>query len=75
MVGEAPAYLAELIAAKEAAEHAPAAGPASDVLAADLESLLAALTDAQSRTHLPGEARAHDDLDAFVVRIRLTYGR
>ncbi|WP_062646016.1 nucleotidyltransferase domain-containing protein [Streptomyces maremycinicus] len=70
-VAESPGYLTELIEAKEAAEHGPAAGPSRDVLAADLEVLISTLEEARLRTELPPEPRAHADLHAFVVRARL----
>ncbi|MGG2465205.1 DNA polymerase beta superfamily protein [Streptomyces sp. RGM 3693] len=69
---DAPAYVPELIAAKEAAEH----GPAGDVvppdrLRADVAALHARLDDAQAATALPTAPAGRDALHDLVVRVRL----
>ncbi|MBW5482991.1 nucleotidyltransferase domain-containing protein [Streptomyces bambusae] len=69
-IPQAPAYLAELIEAKTAAEHAPAEGPQRAALEADVQALHQALDEAQATTRLPAEPGAHAALDAFVVRVR-----
>ncbi|MCP9959529.1 nucleotidyltransferase domain-containing protein [Streptomyces sudanensis] len=70
-VGEAPAYLAELIAAKAEAEHGPADGTDTERLRADVEALHRALDDARAASPLPGDATgAHDALHDLVVRAR-----
>ncbi|MDA5285960.1 MULTISPECIES: nucleotidyltransferase domain-containing protein [unclassified Streptomyces] len=66
-VPEAPAYLADLVEAKVAAEHGGYAGPPPT---ADYEALHAVLDAAQAATALPERATAFDALDAFVVRAR-----
>jgi predicted nucleotidyltransferase len=71
-VGEAPAYLPELIAAKAEAEHGPAAGVDQARLTEDVEALHGALDAAQQASRLPDSAAgAHDALHALVVRARL----
>lgn len=74
LVGEltAPPYVAELIAAKEAAEH----GPAGEVvdparLRTDIEVLHARLDAAQSATTLPDAPGGRDALHDLIVRARL----
>ncbi|CAL9285549.1 nucleotidyltransferase domain-containing protein [Streptomyces sp. NPDC030392] len=74
-VGEAPAYLRELIAAKAEAEHGPADGTDRERLRADVEALHAALDAAQAASALPGAVTgAHDALHDLVVRARLGQG-
>lgn len=68
---EAPAYLPELIEAKESAEHGPAVGLAREGLARDVAALHQVLADAQAATALPDEPSAYGALDDFVVRVRL----
>ncbi|MEU5214018.1 nucleotidyltransferase domain-containing protein [Streptomyces sp. NPDC020742] len=74
LVGEvaAPAYVPELIAAKEAAEHG-AAGDVVDAarLRADVEALHARLDAAQAATALPDVPGARAALHDLVVRARL----
>ncbi|MFE5618245.1 DNA polymerase beta superfamily protein [Streptomyces sp. NPDC056524] len=70
-VGEAPAYVAELIEAKAAAEHGPAQVDLARVRD-DVEALHGVLDAAQAATALGGEATgALDALHDFVVRLRL----
>ncbi|MGW8556078.1 nucleotidyltransferase domain-containing protein [Streptomyces tubercidicus] len=73
LVGElaAPAYLPELIAAKEEAEHG-AAGEVVDAerLRADVDALHARLDAAQDATALPGAPGAHEALHDLIVRAR-----
>ncbi|MFE5631493.1 DNA polymerase beta superfamily protein [Streptomyces sp. NPDC056543] len=70
-VGEAPAYVAELIEAKAAAEHGPAQVDLARVRD-DVEALHGVLDAAQAATALGGEAAgALDALHDFVVRLRL----
>lgn len=69
-VGEAPAYLPELIAAKAEHEHG-----AADVdharVQADIERLHVVLDEEQATSALPDAPGVHDALHDFVVRIRL----
>ncbi|MCK7623228.1 nucleotidyltransferase domain-containing protein [Streptomyces sp. RS10V-4] len=68
----APAYLPELIAAKEAAEHGPAHGlVAPERLLADVVALHARLDAAQAATALPDAPAGRDALHDLVVRARL----
>ncbi|SEG58564.1 hypothetical protein SAMN05216223_106441 [Actinacidiphila yanglinensis] len=69
-VPEAPAYLPDLIAAKAAAEHAPAPGLAPDRLLADVEALHTTLSAAQGASALPAHPTAQDGLHDLVVRTR-----
>ncbi|MGW2207501.1 nucleotidyltransferase domain-containing protein [Streptomyces sp. NPDC001774] len=70
-VAEAPAYVAELIEAKAAAEHGPAQGDLARVRD-DVEALHGVLDAAQAATALGAEATgALDALHDFVVRLRL----
>ncbi|QHC21898.1 nucleotidyltransferase domain-containing protein [Streptomyces sp. GS7] len=74
LVGElaAPAYVPELIAAKEAAEHGPAGAVVDPArLRADIEALHARLDAAQAATALPDVPGARDALHDLVVRARL----
>ncbi|MFD3875011.1 DNA polymerase beta superfamily protein [Streptomyces sp. NPDC058623] len=66
-VPEAPAHLADLVAAKVAAEHGGYAGAPPT---ADYEALHAVLDAAQAATALPERGSAFEALDAFVVRAR-----
>ncbi|MGW2632910.1 nucleotidyltransferase domain-containing protein [Streptomyces chattanoogensis] len=74
LIGElaAPAYVPELIAAKEAAEHG-AAGEVVDParLRTDIEALHARLDAAQTATTLPDAPAARDALHDLIVRTRL----
>lgn len=70
-VPEAPTYLAELIAAKTEAEHAPQAGPGQDVLEREVAALQAALDSAEERSDLPDRPTAEPELHEFLVRMRL----
>lgn len=70
-VGEAPAYLGELITAKAEAEHGPAAGTDRERLRADVEALHRALDDARAASPLPETPTgAYDALHDLVVRAR-----
>ncbi|GGU85258.1 nucleotidyltransferase [Streptomyces albospinus] len=74
LVGElaAPAYVPELIAAKEAAEHGPVGAVVDPArLRTDIEALHARLDAAQAATALPDAAGARDALHDLVVRARL----
>ncbi|NXY97286.1 nucleotidyltransferase domain-containing protein [Streptomyces sp. BR123] len=66
----APPYLAELIEAKAAAEHGPAAGADEARIGRDFQALHAVLDAAQAGSALPDGATAHAALDDFVVRHR-----
>ncbi|OIK25399.1 nucleotidyltransferase domain-containing protein [Streptomyces malaysiense] len=68
---EAPAYIAELIAAKAAREHGTLPGLDRSRVAADVERLHTALDEAQAATSLPDAAAGHGALHDFVVRVRL----
>ncbi|CAL9377770.1 nucleotidyltransferase domain-containing protein [Streptomyces sp. enrichment culture] len=71
-VGEAPAYLGELVAAKAEAEHAPAAGTDPERLRADVEALHRTLDEARAASPLPDAVTgAYDALHDLVVRARL----
>ncbi|MFI1830481.1 DNA polymerase beta superfamily protein [Streptomyces sp. NPDC020412] len=72
-VGEAPGRLRELIAAKEAAEHGPAAAAGVDraAVAAQVETLHAVLEQARSDSALPAAPSVREALGEFVVRVRL----
>ncbi len=74
LVGELamPAYVPELIAAKEAAEHGPAGAVVDPArLRTDVEALHARLDAAQAATALPDAPGARDALHDLVVRARL----
>ncbi|MDT0458661.1 nucleotidyltransferase domain-containing protein [Streptomyces sp. DSM 41527] len=67
----APAYLPELIAAKEAAEHGTAGGVVDpERLRGDVEALHARLDTAQDATALPDAPGAREALHDLVVRAR-----
>jgi uncharacterized protein len=69
----APAYAAELIEAKAAAEHGAAHGVVDEArLRGDIEALHAELDAAQAASHLPESPapEAHDALHDLVVRAR-----
>jgi predicted nucleotidyltransferase len=68
---DAPGYLPDLIAAKAAAEHAPAALDDERRVRTDVETLHVVLEEAQKATELPDEPSAFDDLDRLVSRARL----
>lgn len=69
-IGEAPAYLPELVAAKAEREHGPA-GVDHARVAGDVERLHRVLEEAQAASGLPDAPVAHDALHDFVVRVRL----
>ncbi|MGD3107499.1 nucleotidyltransferase domain-containing protein [Streptomyces sp. YGL11-2] len=74
LLGElaAPAYVPELIAAKEAAEHGPAGAVVDPArLRTDIAALHARLDAAQAATALPDAPGARDALHDLVVRARL----
>ncbi|MFI1396438.1 DNA polymerase beta superfamily protein [Streptomyces sp. NPDC020681] len=73
-VPAAPGYLPELIDAKAAAEHGPAAGLTEGTVRADFEALHEVLEAARTASDLPQEpgAYAYDALHDFTVRVRLT---
>ncbi|MFE5857712.1 DNA polymerase beta superfamily protein [Streptomyces sp. NPDC056500] len=68
---DAPSYLPELIAAKAAAEHAPAIGLDVAAVHDDVEKLHDVLEQAQRDSALPGEPLARRALSELVVRVRL----
>ncbi|MEU5303591.1 DNA polymerase beta superfamily protein [Streptomyces noursei] len=69
---DAPAYVPELVAAKEAAEHGPTGDLVPpDRLRADVEALHARLDAAQAATALPDAPAGRDALHDLVVRARL----
>ncbi|MFE1291869.1 DNA polymerase beta superfamily protein [Streptomyces sp. NPDC058751] len=65
-----PAYLPDLIAAKAEREHGPADIPRARV-EEDVERLHVLLDEAQETSELPDAPSVHDELHAFVVRVRL----
>ncbi len=69
-IGEAPAYLPELVAAKAEQEHGPA-GVDHARVAGDVERLHRVLDEAQAASVLPDAPAAYDALHDFVVRVRL----
>ncbi|CAL9395383.1 nucleotidyltransferase domain-containing protein [Streptomyces sp. enrichment culture] len=69
-VAEAPAYLAELIAAKAEREHG-SAGVDRDRTRADVERLHGVLDAAQAASALPGAPSGRDALHDLLVRVRL----
>jgi predicted nucleotidyltransferase len=72
-VGEAPAYLGDLIEAKAKAEHGPAdvdKTTATD----DVENLHRVLDEAKSASRLPDAPSAYDAIHDLVVRARLSDG-
>lgn len=70
-IGEAPAYLPELVAAKAEREHG-AADVGHARVAADAERLHRVLDEAQAASGLPDAPTAYDALHDFVVRVRQT---
>ncbi|MFV2121323.1 DNA polymerase beta superfamily protein [Streptomyces sp. Act-28] len=74
-VGEAPAYLGELIAVKAEAERGTATGVEPERLRADVEALHEVLDAAQAASRLPETVTgAYDALHDLVVRARLGQG-
>ncbi|WP_433444317.1 nucleotidyltransferase domain-containing protein [Nonomuraea sp. CA-141351] len=69
LYGYGPAYLPELVAAKQEAEHGPA--PSAPGLEADVERMTAALEEARDSSGLPERATAEAALHDLVVRVRL----
>jgi hypothetical protein len=67
---DAPAYVAELIAAKAESEHGTADIDHARV-AADVERLHTVLDEAQAASPLPDAPTAHDALHDFLIRVRL----
>ncbi|MCS0638308.1 nucleotidyltransferase domain-containing protein [Streptomyces sp. LP05-1] len=70
----APEYVAELIAAKADAEHAPATGVAAERVRPDVDALHEVLDRARESSALPDAPTAYDALHDFVVRVRLGRG-
>lgn len=64
-----PPYVAELVAAKRAAEHG--AAPSITGVAEDVTRMTAALEESRATAALPDTATAHQDLHDLVVRHRL----
>jgi hypothetical protein len=71
--GYGPAYLAELVVAKRAAEHGglPGDAPGHALLSEDVRRMAAELDAARDTSSLPDVATAGEDLHALVVRTRL----
>lgn len=74
LVPEAPPYLADLVAAKRAAEHGlfDVGTVGAERVAADVRALVGALEQARDATTLPNEPSAQPALHDLVVRLRLT---
>jgi hypothetical protein len=82
LLGNGPAYLADLVAAKRAAEHGAlpagtfngtgACVPDPARLAADLDRLTAELEEVRDASHLQDEPSAGEALHDLVVRTRLS---
>ncbi|MFF8954613.1 DNA polymerase beta superfamily protein [Streptomyces sp. NPDC014894] len=71
---DAPSYLPELIEAKAAAEHGPAAGVDPERVRADVEALHAVLEEARRSSALPEGPTVRPALADLVVRARLAAG-
>lgn len=67
----APAYVADLIEDKAAAEHGLATGMGIARAARDVETLHTTLDEAQATSRLPDETTAYDALHDLVVRTRV----
>jgi hypothetical protein len=72
LVGEGPAYLPDLMAAKAEAEHGALEGPSVEMLTADVEALQAALDQAEAVSELPEGSTAAAGLHDLLVRARLS---
>jgi hypothetical protein len=72
-LGEGPAYLPELIAAKRAAEHGalPVGAPDRERLTADVAAMTARLERDRDRSSLPERPSAEPALHDLLVRARL----
>jgi predicted nucleotidyltransferase len=72
-LGDGPAYLPELIAAKRSAEHGalPAGAPDRERLAADVAALTARLERERDRSSLPERPSAEPALHDLLVRARI----
>jgi uncharacterized protein len=72
-LGDGPAYLPELIAAKREAEHGglPAGAPDRERIAADVAAMTARLDEERDRSSLPDRPTAEPALHDLVVRTRL----
>lgn len=70
-VGEAPAYLGELITAKAEAEHGPLTGPSREQLEQDVTTLQAVLDQAELDSKLADRPTADAALHDLLVRTRL----
>jgi predicted nucleotidyltransferase len=73
LLGEAPPYLPDLVAAKRHAEHGapPADGPPRERLTADVRRLTALLERAETDSSLPDTASARETLHTLTVHTRL----
>jgi uncharacterized protein len=71
VVGEAPGYLGELMAAKAEAEHGPLTEPSRDLLERDVVTLQAALDQAETDSKLADRPTADAALHDLLVRTRL----
>ncbi|TDU88284.1 hypothetical protein EV138_1826 [Kribbella voronezhensis] len=71
LLGGAPSYLPELMAAKAEVEHGPVAGPSVDVIERDVVRLQAVLDEAELRSKLPDEPSAAPALNDLLIRTRL----
>jgi hypothetical protein len=71
--GEAPPYLADLVAAKRTAEHGllPADAPGRAVLEGDVRRLTAVLEETRDASRLPDAPTAKPVLHDLLVRVRL----
>lgn len=72
-IHDAPAYLAELMAAKAEAEHGVLDGPSDQQLAEDVARLRTALDEAEAVSTLPDRPTAEPALHDLLVRARLPH--
>ncbi|RSN56814.1 MULTISPECIES: nucleotidyltransferase domain-containing protein [Actinomadura] len=73
LLGDAPPYVPDLVAAKRDAEHAglPPGAPDRSVLRSDVDALTALLEEERDRSALPERPKAGRALHDLVVRTRL----
>jgi predicted nucleotidyltransferase len=71
LTDEAPAYLAELMAAKADVEHGPVDGPAPELIEQDVVRLQALLDKAEVESKLPDAPSAEPALNELLIRTRL----